>query len=124
MPLARKTVRSGDAQQRSTYGDDFYSWTQEQGALLRAGRLEGLDTQNLAEEIESLGRNEFDKLVSFYRLVLLHMLRWEHQPNLRSRSWSILIEKHRVHAADVLRDNPGLKPRAGEALERAYRGAR
>jgi Domain of unknown function DUF29 len=106
------------------YETDFYTWTQQQGALLRAGRLDALDRENLAEEIESLGRNEFDKLVSFYRLILLHMLKWEHQPNLRSRSWTISIDLHRTHAEDVVRDNPGLKSRLDEAFERAYRSAR
>ena len=107
-----------------SYETDFYTWTQQQGALLRAGRFDAVDRDNLAEEIESLGRSEYDRLVSFYRLILLHMLKWEHQPNHRSRSWAISIDIHRAHAEDVLRENPGLKSRADEAFERAYRVAR
>jgi hypothetical protein len=106
------------------YEMDFYTWTQQQGALLRAGRLDALDRENLAEEIESLGRNEFDKLVSFYRLVLVHMLKWDRQPSKRTRSWAGSIALHRVHAKQVLRDNPSLKSRRDEALERAYELAR
>jgi hypothetical protein len=106
------------------YETDFYTWTQQQGALLRADRFEAIDRDNLAEEIESLGRNEFDKLVSFYRLVLLHLLKWDHQPERRSRSWAISVQNHRDSATEVLADNPGLKPRTGEALSRAYRRAR
>ena len=121
--LTKKQAEPSAAEPQARYEDDFYSWTQEQGALLRAGRLDKIDLENLAEEIESLGRNEFDKLVSFYRLVLLHMLKWEHQPNLRSRSWAASIDIHRVHAQEVLDDNPGLKSRVDEALSRAYRGA-
>jgi hypothetical protein len=108
----------------AAYDDDFYTWTVQQAALLRAGDLSALDRENLAEEIESLGRSEFNRLASFYRLVLLHMLKWEHQPNLRSRSWAISIAAHRQHAIEVIADNPGLKPRLDEALERAYRHAR
>jgi hypothetical protein len=124
MPFATKQPKPMVEAQAASYETDFYSWTQQQGALLRAGRFASIDRENLAEEIESLGRSEFDKLVSFYRLILLHMLKWEHQPNHRSRSWAISIDIHRGHADDVLQANPGLKPRLDEALERAYRVAR
>ena len=117
----RTSLPAGDKPVR--YETDFYTRTQQQGALLRAGRFDAIDRDNLAEEIESLGRSEFDKLVSFYRLILLHMLKWEHQPNHRSRSWAISIDIHRTHAEDVLRENPGLKSRLDEAFERAYRQA-
>jgi hypothetical protein len=123
MPLA-KTKERGAAPAGAAYEGDFYTWTQQQGALLRAGRFDEIDRENIAEEIESLGRNEFDKLVSFYRLIMLHMLKWEHQPNLRSQSWANSIEIHRFHAQEVLEGNPGLKPRRDEALHRGYRGAR
>jgi Domain of unknown function DUF29 len=123
MPLAKPKERR-PASTGATYQGDFYTWTQEQGALLRAGRFEGIDRENIAEEIESLGRSEFDKLVSFYRLVLLHMLKCDDRPEKYSRSWAISIENHRDSAAEVLADNPGLKPRIGEAMTRAYRHAR
>src|SRR4051812_23983235 len=124
MPLAKPKERRPGPAAGATYESDFYTWTQEQGALLRARRFDAIDSENLAEEIESLGRNEFDRLASFYRLILLDMLKWEHQPNLQSRSWANAIEIHRLHAREVLDDNPGLKSRQNEALERAYRGAR
>lgn len=38
------------------YDTDFVRWTDEQVAALRAGRADLLDLQDLAEEIESLGR--------------------------------------------------------------------
>ncbi|WP_292117314.1 DUF29 family protein [Mesorhizobium sp.] len=38
------------------YEADFVQWCAEQGSLLREGRLSELDRENLAEEIESLGR--------------------------------------------------------------------
>lgn len=108
----------------TAYEDDFYTWTQEQGARLRAGDVSGLDLANLAEEIESLGRSEFNSLVGAWRVILLHMLKFDHQPGKKTRSWAISIAVQREEAADVLKDNPGLKHRLPEALERAYRGAR
>ena len=124
MPLAKTKERSAPSPSGASYDGDFYTWTQEQGVLLRAGRLDAVDRENIAEEIESLGRNEFDKLVSFYRLVLLHMLKCDYQPGKHSRSWSISIDNHRDSAAEVLAGNPGLKPRITEAMETAYRRAR
>lgn len=122
MAVASKTKPRQGA--TPAYDRDFYGWALQQAALLRAGRLEEADLENVAEEIESLGRSEFDRLVSFYRLILLHMLKWERQPNLRSRSWAISIELHRHHANQVLHDNPSLKPRLEEAFRRAYKTAR
>ncbi len=114
----------GDEPVRSEYERDFYSWLMEQARLLREGRFDALDRDNLAEEIESLGREQFNKLVSALRIAMLHMLKWDHQPSLRSRSWVLSIGEQRLEIADVLADNPGLKPRLGEAIARAYRRAR
>ena len=106
------------------YERDFYSWLMEQARLVREGRFEALDRENLAEEIESLGREQFNKLESALRVLLTHMLKWDHQPEKRSRSWSLSIRDQRLALDDVLADNPGLKPRIGEAMTRGYRRAR
>lgn len=114
----------GDEPVRAEYERDFYSWSIEQARLLREGRHDALDRDNLAEEIESLGREQFNKLISALRVAMLHMLKWDHQPPLRSRSWVLSIEEQRLEIVDVLADNPGLKPRINEAIARAYRRAR
>lgn len=114
----------GDEPVRATYEHDFYSWSLEQARLLREGRTGALDRDNLAEEIESLGREQFNKLVSALRVLMAHMLKWDHQPSLRSRSWVLSIEEQRLEIADVLSDNPGLRPRLAEAIARAFRRAR
>jgi hypothetical protein len=106
------------------YWDDFYSWLMEQAAHVRAGRWEALDRENLAEEIESLGREQFNKLESALRVLMMHMLKWDHQPRRRGRSWKLSIKGQRLDLEDVLADNPGLEPRTPEATERAYRKAR
>jgi hypothetical protein len=109
---------------RADYERDFYSWLMEQARLIREGRWGAVDRENLAEEIESLGREQFNKLESALRVLLLHILKWDHQPQLRSRSWVLSIRGQRLEIEDVLSDNPGLKPRIPEALARAYRRAR
>lgn len=113
-----------DAPARAEYERDLYSWSQEQARLLREGCFEAVDRDNVAEEIASLGRTEFNRLESALRVLLLHVLKWDHRPALRSRSWVLSIQAQRVEIEDVLSDNPGLKPRIAEALARAHRKAR
>jgi hypothetical protein len=112
------------ADPRAEYERDFYSWLMEQARYVREGRWSAIDRDNLAEEIESLGREQFSKLESALRVLLLHLLKWDHQPERRSRSWELSIKGQRVAVQDVLDDNPGLQPRIPEALARAYRRAR
>ena len=113
-----------DEPMRAGYERDLFAWSQDQARLLREGRWDLVDRDNVAEEIESLGRTEFNRLESALRVLLLHMLKWDHQPGKRSRSWLLSIETQRIEAEDVLADNPSLKPRLGEALARGYRKAR
>ena len=114
----------GDEPVRADYERDFYSWLMEQARHLRDGRFDALDRDNLAEEIEAAAREQFNKLVGALRVLMLHMLKWDHQSSLRTRSWVLSIEEQRLEIADVLADNPGLKPGIAEAVARAYRRAR
>ena len=109
---------------RAEYERDFYSWLMEQARLLREGRLDALDRDNLAEEIESLGREQFNKLESALRVLLMHILKWDYQPERRSRSWALSIRDQRLALNDILSDNPGLTPRIDEAVTRGYRRAK
>ena len=69
-------------------------------------------TANISPRRSSLwAAEQFNKLVSALRVAMLHMLTWDHQPPLRSRSWVLSIEEQRLEIVDVLADNPGLKPR-------------
>jgi hypothetical protein len=106
------------------YWDDFYSWLMQQAEHVRAGNWEAVDRENLAEELESLGREQFNKLESALAALMVHMLSWDYQPDLRSRSWALSIEVERIGINNILSDNPGLRPRIAEAVERAYRSAR
>jgi hypothetical protein len=114
---ARRNVRPG-------YDADLYSWSMEQARLLRDGVWTAVDPENIADEIESLGREQFNKLESAFRILLIHMLKWDHQPQKRSRSWTLSVKEQRLVLGHVLADNPGLKPRIPEALVRAYALAR
>ena len=45
-----------------------------------------------------MGSNEYDKLESALRVLLMHMLKWDHQPDKRTRSWENTIAIQRSHA--------------------------
>ena len=61
------------------YDQDFYAWANEQAALLRAGKLDQTDIENIAEEIESMGRSEKRELVNRPCVLLTHPLKWGYQ---------------------------------------------
>ena len=65
------------------YDHDFYAWSSQQAALLRAGKLAQADLETIAEEIESMGRTEKRELVSRLTALLLHLLKWQFQPKKR-----------------------------------------
>jgi hypothetical protein len=107
----------------TTYDKDFYGWTQEQAALLRAGQLNDLDIENLIEEIETMGRSEKRELESRLTILLLHLLKWKYQEVRRGRSWELSIIEQRLKFQETLDENPGLKPRLDEILVKAYKFA-
>lgn len=102
------------------YQSDFYSWTQEQAALLKAGRLQELDIENLIEEIETMGRSEKRELESRLTILLVHLLKWQYQSIRRGRSWELTIDEQRLQFSKVLNDNPGLKPQLDQIIKDAY----
>jgi predicted DNA-binding ribbon-helix-helix protein len=106
------------------YEDDLYTWAQEQVVLLRAGRLDEVDAENVAEELADVGRSEESKLDSILRVLVMHMLKWDQQPELRTPSWLHSIDEQRRRYAKLMRKNPGLKPRRDEALADMYPIAR
>jgi len=103
------------------YEQDFYAWTQEQAKLLRERVWDSLDIENLAEEIESLGKQQRQELKNRLGVLLGHLLKWEFQPNKRSKSWFVTMGEQRRRILEHLKDNPSLKPYLPEALEKAYK---
>jgi hypothetical protein len=106
------------------YEDDVYGWALRQAALLRAGRISEIDVEHVAEEIESVGKSEYHRLVSAVRVLLIHMLKWDYQPERGSRSWTLTILEHRERLNESLGDSPSLKSRLDNALYAAYSQAK
>ena len=102
------------------YETDFYQWTVEQSQLLALGKLQGLDLENLAEEIASLGRQERQELENRLGVLIGHLLKWQYQPNKRSRSWQVTISNQRRAIKKLLTNNPSLKPYLDTAVQDGF----
>jgi hypothetical protein len=103
---------------------DLYSWLVEQARLVRDGRWQAVDQDNLATEIEALAQNQFEKLESAVQVLLAHLLKWDHPAIRRSRGRVQSVQSQRQAVADVLTRNPGLTARIPEAFAHCYRKAR
>lgn len=102
------------------YEADFYAWVQEQVRFLRSQQFSRIDWPNLIEEVESLGKQQRQELRNRLSVLVGHLLKWHYQPQNRSRSWLATLRIQRLDIADLLKDNPSLKPDLEESLARAY----
>ena len=104
------------------YEQDFYAWTQAQGALLRDRKINALDYVNLAEEVESLGKSQQHTLESRLEKLVLHLLKWHYQPakRLRGQSWQRTILEQRRRIDRLLQQNPSLRSTLPVLIEDSY----
>jgi hypothetical protein len=105
------------------YESDFYHWTVDQVRSLRLGKLDRLDLENLAEEIESLGNQQRSELENRLAILLGHLLKWDLQPNLRGKSWRSTIREQRRQIQKLIAKNPSLKSYLEEAMSEGYESA-
>jgi hypothetical protein len=111
----------------SLYDTDFYTWTQTQAMALRTKDVAALDVENLAEEIESLGRSDRRAIAHQLERLLLHLLKWCYQADQRTRagkSWRSSIYQARSAIADLLEESPSLRDYPAQRLALAHRRAR
>ena len=107
------------------YEDDFYAWTQYQADVLRSMRTRDnrFDRENVAEEIEDLGKSERDAVRSEIRRILEHFLQLAHSPAVEPRSdWMVSIANARAALEDKL--TATLRRDAEVELPRLYARAR
>ena len=105
------------------YAGDGYGWAMAQGKLLRERRIDAIDWDNVAEEIETMGRSERNEYVNHMIRVLTHMIKWEVQPDRRGLSWWLSIMNGRDDAERILVQNPSLKPQLDDLHNEALRYA-
>lgn len=108
----------------SLYERDFYAWLREQAKQLRQRSHNEIDWDNLAEEIESVGRSEKREIVSRLERLIQHLLKWQFQPGRRNESWRITIGEQRTFIDGIIDTSPSLKSFPKTVFEKAYAGGR
>jgi hypothetical protein len=107
------------------YDDDFYAWTQHQAAVLRTMPIADnrFDRENVAEEIESLGRDQRDAVRSQVRRIIEHFLKLQYSPAQEPRSdWMASIVDARATLDDKL--SATLRADISDELPKLYRVGR
>lgn len=106
------------------YSTDYACWVEQTVKLLRQGRLNEVDLDPLIEEVEDLGKSQRQALKSNLRVLLMHLFKWQYQPERQSNSWRSTIREHRNRILDILEDSPSLNNFLSETLEQCYGQAR
>jgi hypothetical protein len=108
------------------YERDETAWVEAMAELARLGRAEDLDLPHLAEYLSDMARRDRREVESRLVVLLAHLLKWDHQPDHRSRSWRASVieqrqELNRLASRGVLRNHAEaiLAEVYPEAVERA-----
>ncbi|MCP4107161.1 MAG: DUF29 domain-containing protein [Desulfobacteraceae bacterium] len=107
--------------QSVNYDQDFYSWLLHNAQLLRHGRFTEADIENIAEELESMGKRDKRELISRFAVLLAHLLKWQYQADRRSKSWEKTIDEQRIQIHLILEDSPSLKYQLEQRIADGYR---
>ena len=121
------TIASHQSQLNShhdLYEQDFCLWVEKASSLLRAGRFDDLDMENLLEEIEDISNRQKQALESNLEVLLMHLLKYRYQPDERSNSWRYIIIEHRRRIQRAFKGSPSLKRYFLEILDEAYEASR
>jgi uncharacterized protein DUF29 len=106
------------------YQDDYHAWALRQAALVKAGRFADLDGKNLADELKLLAVSQEQEIESRLTILLPHLLKWEFQPDGRTKSWRASILEQRFRINRVVRKSPSLRRHPDTVIDEEYRIAR
>jgi cell division protein FtsB len=122
--VAAKPNRRAQSNSDASYEHDFYAWSYAQARALRSQDVQALDWENLAEEIESLGRSDRREVRSRLKVILVHLLKWQLQKEHRSLSWNATIVTQRDDLEVLLNESPSLRRQVSTLMSEAYPRAR
>jgi hypothetical protein len=116
---------------KQEYEQDFNQWVEHHITLLKAGRFHEMDVENLIEELADRSKGNLYELDSRFTVLLVHLLKWEHQFNqLKSEwtgftggSWKGVIIEQRLKIARLLKENPSLERFLPNIIAEAYQDA-
>jgi len=97
------------AHSQTLHDTDYLQWIETTVEKLQSQDYANVDWENLIEEIADMGRSERRSLKSNLIVILVHLLKWQFQPEKRSGSWEGSIIEHRRRVKEALDDSPSLK---------------
>lgn len=110
-------------QNHNLYENDYYLWIKRTAKLISQGEFSQIDTVNLVEEIEDMGKREKRAIESNLTVLLAHLLKYQFQPQKRSNSWTGTIIEHRRRIRKSFRDSPSLRQYFSDIFEETYQDA-
>lgn len=111
-------------QTKKLYDTDYNLWLLTTAQLLRERKLDQIDYDNLIEDLEAMVKSDKNALASNLRILLMHLLKWEYQPDKRTNSWRYTITEHCLRINRSFEDSPSLKPYFDDIFEKTYQDAR
>jgi hypothetical protein len=108
---------------KSLYDQDETAWLEIMAALAASGQYAEMDYQHLSEFLTDMAKRDRREVVSRLTTLLMHLLKWEHQPTRRSGSWRATIMEQRQELRQLL-ESGTLRNHAKAVLADAYENAR
>jgi len=106
---------------KQLYDLDFVEWTARNAELIRAGRLEEVDLEHVAEEIADLGSKQYRELASRLRILITHLLKLRADPASRAaRGWKVTVLVQRAEIRLLLRQAPSLRHQVADEAADVY----
>lgn len=102
---------------------DETAWLERTADLVRARQYDQIDPDTLAEYLTDMAKRDRREVYNRLVVLLAHLLKWEFQPDNRSRSWQVTILEQQRELRQLLASGT-LRNHAAEVLADAYTDAR
>jgi hypothetical protein len=110
------------------YDHDYYAWVQDQVRALREHRIEEVDWENVAEEIDDLGKSVRWSVESHLETLVEHLLKLAYAQEIvrtrNTRLWEGTARLARYKIRRKLAQNPSLRSKLAELFADAYGAGR
>ena len=107
----------------TAYNDDYVRWLEQQLGALRRCAFDQLDLANLILDLELTVQAKKHEVLSRLRVIMLHLLKCEYQPQRKTPSWLRSLKVQRRELGYLLEESPGLRHLLPEFCVISYRRA-